>query len=79
MPSCERCWADSAMARYHGDTEAYARLLKDRGPSGCTPEQQAGPDAAECPSCHRMTLHQHCGVCMAGCDGSTTMHRKETR
>ena len=68
MPSCERCWHDSAMARYTGDTEEYARLLAERDKTGgCTPEQQAGPDARECPNCHRMTLHQLCGICMNGC------------
>ena len=68
MPSCERCWRDTASARWHGDTDAYHRLLEERGPNGCTPEQQAGDDAAECPTCHRMTMHQHVrDVCMAGC------------
>lgn len=68
MPSCEKCWADSAMARWSNGTEEYAKLLAERDKAGgCTPEQQAGPDAGECPTCHRMTLHQHCGVCMAGC------------
>lgn len=68
MPSCERCWSDSAMARYHGDTDAYRRLLEQRGPNGCTPEQQAGPDALECQRCRRKTVHQFAGVCMvAGC------------
>jgi hypothetical protein len=66
MPSCERCWADSALARYMGDHDAYSRLLKERA-NGCTPEQQAGPEATKCPICHRKTLHQLCGICMVGC------------
>jgi hypothetical protein len=77
MPSCERCWTDSALARYMGDTDAYYQLVEQRGPTGCTPEQQAGPDATECPRCRRMTQHQHCQVCMVpGCapiDGVRSM------
>ena len=71
MPSCERCWEDSALRRHNGEDGAYSNLVKERGPSGCTPEQQAGTDAKECLICHRMTLHQLCGVCMAGCEPAT--------
>lgn len=68
VPSCERCWADSRLATLSGDDGAYQRLLEQRGPSGCTPEQQAGPDARKCPICQRMTVHQHVGECMvSGC------------
>ena len=68
MPSCEKCWADAH--RPFADRsvpEEYARLLETRDAAGhtCTPEQQAGPDATECPACHRMTAHQLCRVCMA--------------
>ena len=72
MPSCERCWRDSRAEALYGSGEgAYERLLRERDlTGGCTPEQQAGPDASECPTCHRMTLHQYCGVCMAGCVNS---------
>ena len=69
MPSCEKCWADSRMT-HNDDGIAYTRLLHERQERGetCTPEEQAGPDAGECPKCHRMTMHQHCrDVCMAGC------------
>ena len=65
MPSCEKCWSDS-----HGPFAGrgdYARLLAKRDALGhtCTPEQQAGPDATECPRCHRMAAHQLCRVCVA--------------
>lgn len=63
MLSCERCWADSALARYNGEEDAYRRLLRERQ-GQCTPEQQAGPDAQECPRCGRRALHQHCSICM---------------
>ena len=64
MSACEKCWADKDGP---GD---YMRLLTERDASGhvCTPEQQAGPDAGECPVCHRMTLHQHTGQPMCGCE-----------
>jgi len=59
MPSCERCWSDS---RHADDSQAeYQRLLDERD---CTPEQQAGPDAAVCPTCDRSTVHQYAHVCM---------------
>jgi len=61
MASCEKCWQDAG-----GDPGRYSQLLEDRGglTGGCTPEQQAGPDASECPNCKRMTVHQHAHVCM---------------
>jgi hypothetical protein len=37
----------------------------------CTGEEQAGPDAGECPVCHRKTLHQHTGEPMCGCAVTT--------
>lgn len=55
-----------------GDPDAYYKLVEQRGADGCTPEQQAGPDATECSRCHRMTQHQHCQVCMVpGCVDAT--------
>lgn len=65
MPSCEKCWSDSATIEDHAG--AYHKLLERRDREGktCTPEEQAGPDATECPECHRMTCHQWCHVCMA--------------
>jgi hypothetical protein len=61
MSSCEKCWADS---RTGGD---YMRLLKERESNPCTPEEQAGPDAGQCPVCKRMTMHQYTGEAMCGC------------
>lgn len=65
MSTCEKCWADS---RAPG-VGPYHQLLAARELMGvvCTPEEQAGPDAGECPSCHRKTLHQHTGQPMCGC------------
>jgi hypothetical protein len=64
MSACEKCWADSR------SSNDYHRLVMRRNgvdePS-CTPEQQAGPGAAQCPVCKRMTLHQHTGEPMCGC------------
>jgi len=62
MPSCERCWS-----RALGDARRYMRIIQERDAAGltCTPEEQAGPDATECPRCHRMAAHQLCRVCMA--------------
>lgn len=45
----------------------YARLIEARKLTPCTPEEQAGPDATQCPTCHRLTLHQHTGEPMCGC------------
>jgi hypothetical protein len=61
MSACEKCWTDS---QFGGD---YTKLLDARKDHPCTPEQQAGPDATECPECHRLTLHQHTGEPMCGC------------
>jgi len=55
MSSCEACWKDSG-----GDVNLYQKLVKERT---CTPEEQAGPQAEECPRCHRRTLHQYTGTC----------------
>lgn len=57
MASCEKCWADAA-----GNPELYRELFRTRN---CTPEEQAGVDATECPVCHRRAVHQHCHICMA--------------
>jgi hypothetical protein len=45
MPSCEKCWSDAYhISRSTGNcqAEAYAKLLKEREDSPCTPKQQAG-------------------------------------
>lgn len=45
---------------------AIRALADERGPTGCTPEQQAGPDARVCATCGRRTIHQICtDWCMA--------------
>lgn len=64
MSACEQCWADA-----RGLNMPYALLLKRREADGrvCTPEQQAGPGADECPVCKRWTLHQYTGQAMCGC------------
>ena len=54
--TCEKCWRDSM-----GNADQYLYLVRTR--PECTPEQQAGPDADECPVCHRRTMHQHCHRC----------------
>ena len=61
MSSCEKCWSDS---RYGND---YFRVLDSRKEHPCTPEEQAGPDAGRCPTCGKMTLHQHTKEPMCGC------------
>jgi hypothetical protein len=63
MSACERCWAD-AYDPYGDQSARYRALVAERN---CTPEQQAGRDADQCPSCKRMTLHQHTGEPMCGC------------
>jgi hypothetical protein len=65
VSSCEKCWADSRMP----GVGPYHQLVAAREFMGvpCTPEQQAGPDAGECPTCKRKTLHQHTGDPMCGC------------
>ena len=68
MSSCEKCWHDSRWAARFFDgigPDPYQKLLHERvGEDECTPGEQAGPDAAECPECKRKTLHQHTGECM---------------
>lgn len=72
MSACERCWAD-AYGPYGNQSERYQELIAERS---CTPEQQAGPDAGQCPSCKRMTLHQHTSEPMCGCEHlNLTMRR----
>lgn len=68
MPACEKCWSDANSGSVAGPVEQYLRyerVLRERRPHPCTPEEQAGPDAGDCPACGRRTLHQHCAVCMA--------------
>ena len=68
MSSCERCWADAHKGGPYADVAAnYARLMGERKDNPCTPEQQAGEFAEECPKCKRKVIHQYTGECMAGC------------
>lgn len=68
MSSCEKCWADAHVYPFGDVAERYQRLMEERKDTPCTPEQQAGQGAGECPICHRMTMHQHTGEPMCGCD-----------
>lgn len=66
MPACERCWRDSRMSDITGTGPTYHELLAERGPDGCTPEEQAGFHALVCAECKRRTIHQVCtDWCMA--------------
>lgn len=56
MASCEKCWKDA-----RGNMNLYCSLIAT---SRCTPEEQAGRGATECPKCGRMTVHQIVNVCM---------------
>lgn len=61
MTSCEKCWRDAG-----GDPEAYRELIELRsGDDACTPEQQAGLAATQCPKCDRKAVHEVVGRCMA--------------
>ena len=64
MSICAKCWTDSKAS---DDPPArYIELIEQRtGDLACTPEEQAGPDATECPGCKRRTCHQVTGECMA--------------
>lgn len=63
MSTCEKCWED-AQGPVGDAVQRYDQLVKSRT---CTPEEQAGPDAKECPECGRKTLHQYTGEAMCGC------------
>lgn len=67
MSSCEKCWNDAHRGPCVNVAREYERLLAARDAAGqtCTPEEQAGPDATECPVCHRRTVHQWTHVCVA--------------
>lgn len=78
MSSCEKCWADAvAMEEDSSDLRSdvvreYYRLVQARSDSPCTPEEQAGPDAATCTVCRRKTLHQHTGQPMCLCPDASS-------
>ena len=67
MSTCEKCWRDAHRGEQYSVAEEYARLIRERGDTPCTPEEQAGPEAGTCPGCGRKTLHQHTGEPMCGC------------
>lgn len=64
MAACEKCWAAAG-----GDPAKYQANIDEGFRTGkiCTPEEQAGPDAGDCPKCNRKTVHQFAHVCMI-CD-----------
>lgn len=65
MSSCEKCWSSSFRpGAMTSRADVYMDELKQHS---CTPEQQAGSMATECPKCNRMCLHQHTQQCMNGC------------
>jgi hypothetical protein len=59
MASCEKCWRDSG-----GDPYKYERLIVQRNNNPCSPEDQAGESATECPICKRKTVHQYAKSCV---------------
>ena len=70
MPSCEKCWGDAYLKMMlnqdKSQTEYYSMLIEERKANPCTPEQQAGQDAEECPKCKRNTIHviiKYCTNC----------------
>ena len=69
MASCEKCWGDAYMRSRENPIKAqaehYADLVAERAESPCTPEEQAGHDAKDCPKCERKTIHQYAKVCCA--------------
>ncbi len=67
MATCEKCWDDAYM-RTHSEpmicqVDHYYNLLKERKENPCTPEEQAGAGATECPKCKRITVHVYAKVC----------------
>lgn len=70
MSDCEKCWSDAHLRDPHNVTAKYNELIDERRSNPCTPEQQAGPNAKECPACGRLTLHQNTNECM-NCDRFT--------
>lgn len=77
MSSCQKCWRDSASSDEHA--LRYRELLLERERDGrvCTAEEQAGPDAGQCPVCHRKTLHELTGEPMCECNDVRVTARNE--
>jgi len=66
MASCEKCWSDAHRGDQFSVADEYLRLVKEREENPCTPEQQAGDEAEQCPSCDRATVQPvYVKVCMA--------------
>lgn len=64
---CEKCWSDAylnTLGTTKTQAERYGELMDERKDNPCTPEQQAGEDAKECPKCKRRTVHQIVGDCI---------------
>jgi len=64
MSTCEKCWTDAHRGDQYSVAEEYEHLLEKRKNHPCTPEEQAGPEAKECPACSKMTCHQYTSECM---------------
>jgi hypothetical protein len=67
VSSCEKCWRDAHRSSDLDVADEYRRLMEERHSNPCTPEEQAGLDATECPCCGRKTIHQHTQEPMCGC------------
>jgi hypothetical protein len=67
MSACQKCWSDAHRGDQYSVAEEYSRILESRRDNPCSPEEQAGPGAAECPMCGRMTLHEITEEPMCGC------------
>jgi len=61
MSACVKCWSDAHLGAQFSVVDNYEHLIIVRA---CTPEEQAGPDAAMC-ECGRKTRHELTGECMA--------------
>jgi len=61
--ACMKCWKECGQ-----DQDKYDKMMaakRTQGPVAfCTPEEQAGPEAGQCPWCGHQTIHEKCGVCM---------------
>jgi hypothetical protein len=66
MSTCEKCWRDAHSNPYEVSATYRALIdLRDAEGRGCTPEEQAGPDATPRVSCGgRLTRHQYTKQCM---------------
>lgn len=73
MSACEKCWKDAHRGLHAGRSvpDEYQRLINERKDNPCTPEEQAGDSAKQCPGCGRMTIHQYTDEPMCGCVPST--------